>query len=66
MFTIYLGDEFVSPRDERFSHLTVQAREVAYFAQFKQENLREIRVAPMLTLAAGVLAGFVALGSFIR
>jgi hypothetical protein len=66
MFTIYLGDEFVSPRDPHFSHLSARAREAAYFEQFKQENLREIRVVPMLTLAAGVLVGFVAFGSFIQ
>ena len=37
MFTIYLGNEFVSPRDARFSHLSAQAREAAYFEQFKPE-----------------------------
>lgn len=62
MFTIYLGDEFVSPHDARFSHLPAQAREAAYFEQFKPENLREIRVVPMLTILAGVLIGYVALG----
>ena len=41
MITIYLGDEFVSPRDARFSHLSNEAREAAYFEQFKPETLRE-------------------------
>ena len=62
MFTVYLGDEFVSPHDARFSHLSAQAREAAYFEQFK--NLREIRLLPMLTILAGVSMGFVALCAF--
>jgi hypothetical protein len=65
MFTIYLGDEFASPRDARFSHLSAQAREAAYFEQFKPENLREIRVASMLTILAGISMGFVALRGFV-
>jgi hypothetical protein len=65
MFTIYLGDEFVSPRDSRFSHLSAQAREAAYFEQFKPENLREIRVVPTLTILAGITMGFVALRGFV-
>ena len=65
MFTMYLGDEFVSPRDARFSHLSAQARESAYFEQFKPENMREIRVVPTLTLIAGVLLGFVAIGGLV-
>jgi hypothetical protein len=64
MFTVYLGDEFVSPRDARFSHLSAQAREAAYFEQFKPENLREIRLLPMLTILAGVSMGFVVLCAF--
>ncbi|MGO9430902.1 hypothetical protein [Rhodoblastus sp.] len=64
MFTIYLGYEFVSPRDARFSHLSPQAREAAYFEQFKPENLREIRLLPMLTILAGVSMGFVVLCAF--
>jgi hypothetical protein len=66
MFTVYLGDELISPRDARFSDLSAQAREAAYFEQFKPENLREIRFVPILTMLAGVLIGFVALGLFIR
>jgi hypothetical protein len=65
MFTIYLGDKFVSPRDSRFSHLSAQAREAAYFEQFKPENLREIRVVPTLTILAGISMGFVALRGFV-
>jgi hypothetical protein len=66
MITIYFGDEFVSPRDARFSHLSNEAREAAYFEQFKPETLREIRFVPILTMLAGALIGFVALGSFIE
>ena len=65
MFTIYLGNEFVSPRDARFSHLSAQAREAAYFEQFKPENLREVRVVPTLTLFAGVLVTFIVIGGFV-
>jgi hypothetical protein len=65
MIAIYLSEEFISPRDPRFSHLSKQAREAAYFEQFKEENLFEIRFVPMLTILAGVLIGFVALGLFI-
>jgi hypothetical protein len=68
MTTIYLGDDLVSPStgDARFSRLSKQAQETAYFEQFKPETLREIRFVPMLTMLAGVLIGFVALGSFIQ
>ncbi len=65
MFTIYLGDEFGSPRDARFSHLPAHAREAVYFEQFKPENLREIRVVPMVTILAGITIGFVALRLFV-
>lgn len=66
MITIYLGQPLVSPRDARFSHLSKQAQEAAYFEQFKPENLFEIRFVPMLTILAGVLIGFVARGLFIQ
>ena len=66
MITIYLGKALVSRRDARFSHLSKQAQEAAYFEQFKPENLFEIRFVPMLTILAGVLIGFVALGLFIQ
>jgi len=64
MTTIYLGDDLVSPAtgDARFSRLSKQAQEAAYFEQFRPENLRETRFVPMLTMLAGVLIGFVALG----
>jgi hypothetical protein len=65
MITIYLGDEFVSPRDARFSHLSNEAREAAYFEQFKPETLREIRFVPILTMLAGIIVGFVALRLFV-
>jgi hypothetical protein len=64
MTTIYLGGNLVSYEDPRSSHLSKQAREAAYFEQFKPENLREIRAVPMLTMLAAVLIGFLALGSF--
>jgi hypothetical protein len=64
MTTIYLGGDLVSYEDPRYSHLSNQAREAAYFAQFKPENLREIRTIPMLAILAAVLIGFLALGSF--
>jgi hypothetical protein len=64
MTTIYLGGSFVSYEDPRQSHLSKQAREAAYFEQFKPENLREIRDIPMLTILAAVLIGLLALGSF--
>ena len=40
MFTMYLGNEFSSPRDAPFSHLSAPAREAAYSEQFEPENLR--------------------------
>jgi hypothetical protein len=64
MTTIYLGGDLVSYEDPRSSHLSKQAREAAYFEQFKPENLREIRAVPMLTMLATVLIGFLALGAF--
>jgi hypothetical protein len=64
MTTIYLGGSFISYEDPRYSHLSKQAREAAYFEQFKPENLREIRAVPMLTILAAVLIGSLALGSF--
>ena len=64
MTTIYLGGNLVSYEDPRSAHLSKQAREAAYFEQFKPENLREIRAVPMLTMLATVLIGFLALGAF--
>ena len=64
MTTIYLGGDLVSHQDPRFSYLSKQAREAAYFEQFKPENLREIRAVPMLTMLAAALIGFLVLGSF--
>ena len=63
MTTIYLGGDLVSYEDPRSSHLSKQAREAAYFEQFKPENLREIRDIPMLTILAAMLIGFLALGA---
>ncbi len=65
MITLYLGEVFVSPRDARFSHLSSEAREAAYFEQFKPETLREIRFVPTLAMLAGIIIGFVALGLFV-
>jgi hypothetical protein len=65
MATIYLGGNFVSYEDPRFSHLSAQAREAAYFEQFEPENLREIRVVPMLTMLAAVSIGLLVLASFL-
>jgi hypothetical protein len=64
MTTIYLGGSYVSYDDPRHSHLSKQAREAAYFEQFKPENLREIRAIPMLTILTAVLIGYLALGLF--
>jgi hypothetical protein len=64
MTTIYLGGSFISYDDPRYSHLSKQAREAAYFEQFKPDNLREIRDIPMLAILTAVLIGFLALGSF--
>ena len=64
MTTIYLGGSLISYEDPRYSHLSRQAREAAYFDQFKPENLREIRAIPTLTILTAVLIGFLALGSF--
>ena len=64
MTTIYLGGALVSYEGPSSSHLSTQAREAAYYEQFKSENLREIRTGPMLTMLAAVLIGFLALGSF--
>jgi hypothetical protein len=63
MTTIYLGDSLVSYDGPRFSHLSKEAREVAYFEQFRPENLREIRAAPMVTVVGAALIGFLALGA---
>jgi hypothetical protein len=65
MTTIYLGGSFISYQDPRYSHLSNQAREAAYFEQFKPENLCEIRAVPVLTILATVLIAFLALGSFL-
>jgi hypothetical protein len=64
--TLYLGDDLISPcsGDVRFSRLSKQAQEAAYFEQFKPANLFEIRPIPMLSALAGVLIGFLTLGSF--
>jgi hypothetical protein len=64
MTTIYLGGALVSYEGPSSSHLSKQAREAAYYDQFKPENLCEIRTGPMLTMLAAALIGFVALGSF--
>ena len=65
MATIYLGGNFVSYEDPHFSHLSAQAREAAYFEQFEPENLREIRVVPMLTMLAAASIGLLVLASFL-
>jgi hypothetical protein len=64
MTTIYLGGALISYENPRFSYLSKQAREAAYYEQFKPENLREIRSGPMLTILAAALIGFVSLGTF--
>jgi hypothetical protein len=64
MTAIYLGDNLVSYEDPSSSRFSKQAREAAYYEQFKPENLREIRAVPMLTMLSAVLMGFLALGSF--
>jgi hypothetical protein len=65
MTTIYLGGSIISYQDPRYSHLSNQAREAAYFEQFKSENLYEIRAVPVLTVFATLLIAFLALGSFL-
>jgi hypothetical protein len=65
MTTVYLGGALVSYEDPSSSHFSKQAREAAYYEQFKPENLREIRAVPTLTVLAAALIGFLALGSFL-
>jgi hypothetical protein len=64
MTTIYLGGALVSYEGPSSCHLSKQAREAAYYEQFKPEKLHEIRAVPMLTTLAAVLIGFLAHGSF--
>ena len=65
MATIYLGGNFVSYEDPRFSHLSAEAREAAYFRQFEAGNLRELRLAPALTIVAGASLALLVLAIFL-